>query len=37
MAWFNGIGVTGYWLGLLHVIGFWDRLLDGPVDGDVEV
>jgi len=37
MAWYNGIGVVGYRLGLLHVIGFWDRVLAGPVNGDVEV
>jgi len=37
MAWYSGIGVVGYGLGLLHVIGFWDRLLAGPVDGDIEV
>jgi len=37
MAWYSGIGVTGYRLGLWHVIRFWDRLLAGPVDRDVEV
>jgi len=37
MAWYSGIGIMGYRLGLLHVIGFWDQLLVGPVDGDVEV
>jgi len=37
MAWYNGIGVMGYRLGFFHVIGFWDQLLAGPVDRDVEV
>jgi len=37
MAWYSGMDVVGYRLGLLHVIGFWDRILAGPVNGNVEV
>jgi len=34
MAWYSRIGVMGYRLGFLHVIGFWDRLLARPIGGD---
>jgi len=37
MAWYSGVGVMGHRLGLLHMIGFWDRLLAGPVYRDVKV
>jgi len=37
MAWYSGVGIVGCRLRLLHMIGFWDRLLAGPVDRDVKV
>ena len=31
MTWYSGMHVKGHGLGRWHMIGFWDRLLVGPV------